>query len=598
VDSTPRFTRRQVILGAGAGVGALGLAACTPGPGGPRGRQDRDPRVRVVGPTDKVRPTDAQIGGTEVTATAAGGEIVAFQVVATATTGDISGVTVAVESPLVGRQTQTEIPAKNIVLYRVAYVTIRRATYSGTSPASLGRWPDPLIPATDPLDGQPRNAFPITIPSGENRIAWVEVQIPANTLPDDYIGSVRVTGSGLGAVVPISITVMNFNLPSTSRLTTAFIAGMNAACKSLGYDLNTRGWGVLAKFIRLGLNNRVTVCTMLRLLPEGQGNQRQNFEQTILPMIDGSAQGLRLPGAQMTSIQTPGNANVAELATWRDEANAHGFTDRAFAYSALCDEIAGTGKSWTTCRDDFVASVLRTWPDVAILLTGTVADAQAWQDRQPPGPLALVDGVGGRLRLTVIIQQMDGESGPYAGEQRAKYDEFLTNTRHSLWLYSSCESWSCGQSGPRDEGWAGGYAVDQPGSRARAMAWLCYRFKASGELYYDTTVKMTTAWSPGGLWNFGGNGDGTLFYPGTPDQDIGDDTKLGGTDAVPLESIRLKLICLGLQDWEWLVELAGRGGDAQALAARYFPAAYGIQATDDIFRRARNEIALALKALP
>jgi hypothetical protein len=50
---------------------------------------------------------------------------------------------------------------------------------------------------------------------------------------------------------------------------------------------------------------------------------------------------------------------------------------------------------------------------------------------------------------------------------------------------------------------------------------------------------------------YGGNGDGTLFYPGRPDT-------IGGTTQIPVESIRLKLIREGLEDYEYLLLLASR----------------------------------------
>ncbi len=48
----------------------------------------------------------------------------------------------------------------------------------------------------------------------------------------------------------------------------------------------------------------------------------------------------------------------------------------------------------------------------------------------------------------------------------------------------------------------------------------------------------------------GGNGDGTLFYPGMP-------ARIGGKSDIPVESIRLKLIREGLEDYEYFL-LLGR----------------------------------------
>ena len=62
------------------------------------------------------------------------------------------------------------------------------------------------------------------------------------------------------------------------------------------------------------------------------------------------------------------------------------------------------------------------------------------------------------------------------------------------------------------------------------------------------------------IWLFGGNGDGTLFYPGRP-------RTIGGTSDIPIESIRLKLIRDGLEDYEYLALLSKYEG--RAAAAKY-----------------------------
>lgn len=60
-------------------------------------------------------------------------------------------------------------------------------------------------------------------------------------------------------------------------------------------------------------------------------------------------------------------------------------------------------------------------------------------------------------------------------------------------------------------------------------------------------------------WSFGqGNGDGTLFFPGTP-RGAGGGPAIGGRHGIPIESIRLKRIRDGREDYEYLRILAERG---------------------------------------
>jgi len=79
----------------------------------------------------------------------------------------------------------------------------------------------------------------------------------------------------------------------------------------------------------------------------------------------------------------------------------------------------------------------------------------------------------------------------------------------------------------------------------RLQQWQSFKYDILGELYYD----MVYAYGQGDPWSslyyFGGNGDGTLYYPGRPD-------KIGGATHIPVESIRLKLIREGMEDYEYI----------------------------------------------
>src|SRR5262249_29589593 len=90
-----------------------------------------------------------------------------------------------------------------------------------------------------------------------------------------------------------------------------------------------------------------------------------------------------------------------------------------------------------------------------------------------------------------------------------------------------------------------------------------------GELYYGTDYcwgatcgGQSDPWVS--IYAFGGNGDGTLFYPGTP-------AKIGGTTPVPVPSMRLALIRDGMEDYEYLhaLEAAGDAATAKAAAASF-----------------------------
>ncbi len=127
-----------------------------------------------------------------------------------------------------------------------------------------------------------------------------------------------------------------------------------------------------------------------------------------------------------------------------------------------------------------------------------------------------------------------------------------------LWFYASCASDGCDRvGGPASAAWPT-YTIDASPMAARILPWIAYSLGIGGELYYDTVE----AYGPGedpwtDVSRHGGNGDGTLFYPGTP-------AAIGGHTDVPVASLRLALVREGLEDYEYLVLAERTGADALA----------------------------------
>ena len=134
--------------------------------------------------------------------------------------------------------------------------------------------------------------------------------------------------------------------------------------------------------------------------------------------------------------------------------------------------------------------------------------------------------------------------------------------------------------------------IDAPATLNRAMEWQAWREKVTGELYYDTTY----AFSRGDAWTnqyyFSGNGDGTLFYPGTP-------AKIGGTTQIPIASLRLKMIREGQEDYEYLKMLADSGDATMAdtEAAGLSPNAFNDMSDPALVDAARHRIAVRIEQL-
>jgi hypothetical protein len=280
-------------------------------------------------------------------------------------------------------------------------------------------------------------------------------------------------------------------------------------------------------------------------------------------MIQGTDRSLRIPGARLTSMNISWfclDTDSQCLQGWRQLAGKFGFTDRFALY--LCDEPSEDTGLWQECRHR-AARADRQWPGVRKLVTATIQEARRFGGRQ--GGESFLDQID---ILTPIVNDVDGIEGTdVAGDQRPAYDGYLSGrsgARRSLWLYTSCRSYGCEDSPTASSltvGWPG-YAIDEPASQARAMGWLAFEYRVSGELYYQTTERLPSAWT--NQYLSGGNGDGTLFYPGSPGGGRGRPA-IGGRHEIPIESIRLKRIRDGREDYEYLHILAARGRRSAAM---------------------------------
>jgi hypothetical protein len=122
------------------------------------------------------------------------------------------------------------------------------------------------------------------------------------------------------------------------------------------------------------------------------------------------------------------------------------------------------------------------------------------------------------------------------------------------------------------------------------MQWLAWKFRMDGELYYSMNEAYGQDNDPWvNIRLFGGNGDGTLFYPGRPD-------RIGGKSDIPIESIRLKLIREGMEDYEYLALLARLDGRqaADQFADRIVQKSYLWESRPEVFLQVRKELGESL----
>ena len=476
-------------------------------------------------------------------------EFEAFQV---AVTGAAKGVrATATALTLAGGAGQ--IPAPN--LYRVELINLQNAS---SADGGTGQWPDALVPDVDPIVGEQRNAFPFDVDNGVTRTIYVEYHVPAGTPAGTYHGQVTVSSDQGTATVPVTFEVWDFDLPSTASLRSAY--GLAWGTVRAAHGVSGDGLAALrALYGQSALDHRISLSG---IDDDDSPGDMNHFDQFYGPLMDGKAP-TQLQGAKMTALKYMGDrTSVDQHAQWATHFHQRGWFEQLFDYT--CDEPPLTCQ-WSdiTTRAN---AVHQADPNFRTLVTTQVWDSDA-------------NNVTGAIDIMVPNDNFiwDKPGQPTAGDQRSRFDPFLASGKtKELWLYQSCMAEGCGgkvnignqSSGDQyHTGWAT-YVIDANATRNRAHPWLAFIERGTGELYWETTQAYThDPWS--NQWDFGGNGDGTLFYPGTT-------SKIGGKTDIPVASLRLALIRDGQEDYEYL-KLVSDGGDpafARSVATTLFPSTY------------------------
>ena len=546
---------------------ATGASAAQPGGARPAAAFG----VGVASALEKLKPTGGLPPGRSIELSAARGECESAQI-AVRQDRPLKALS-ARAAPLKG---PSRIAA---ALFRVA--TLDLASPSGPDGAA-GTWPDPLIPERDAYFGEPRRAFPVAVPAGRLQAIWVELCVPEGARPGRYRGAVSVGDGGRElASVPIALEVWPFALPATTTHPVTFGLPTRLGTRALGKPDDPELARALAA---AALRHRISPHGLSYDPPWGRCAAARceldfrPYDAEMAPILDGTlVPGVRGTFADMRVTARDWGAPEADLVAlfraWREHFDERGWSDRLWLYTLDEPKPGDVPELARRARAAHAAGV-------RVFVTSV--------------PLPALEGLVDAFAPNVFF--FDGRD---AGAFRAVRASSLAPTAGRPFWYASCMSHGCDEmpaAGPtrremsRTFRGLPGYEIDRPGAAARAMGWLAFRQRIAGELYYD----MLHAWSAD-PWRdvraFAGNGDGTLLYPGLPD-------RMGGTHPFPVESIRLKLVRDGIEDWE-LLALADRSGLsslAQELAARVAPSVRGFERDPACYLAAHRQLGAAVAA--
>lgn len=251
-------------------------------------------------------------------------------------------------------------------------------------------------------------------------------------------------------------------------------------------------------------------------------------------MLKGTSSA-RLPGAKLTTVFHREMTDT-DVSAWITFANAHGFYDRLYFYPVDEPTWAGDPASaWNT---------FKLWSDKvhAIDASSRIILTASMQDAVSRSAATKIDA------FVPIINELEDRSGAYAGNQRAKYDAWMSGAaKREMWAYQACPSHGCGMpvgcgtpsKGIERTGWPK-IVIDT--SSVQVRAFLPGSPSASGSPTSCSGISRPCSTRAGpDQCSYGGHGEGTFFYTGTP-------ARVGGTSHIPVESIRLKMMREGREE--------------------------------------------------
>jgi len=525
-----------------------------------------DWQVGVTAETVRLLREDLPPAGTAVRLAAARNEWRGFQIFVRSD-APVSGVNVE-PGDLTGPDGAV-LRAADAVLYREHQMNIEVGTYRNAA-FRPGWYPDPLIPLKHPVTGKPLagarlTAVPFDLPAGETHGFWADVYVPADAKAGQYRGTYRVTGAGgKAAEIEVSLTVWDFALPATPTMKTAF---GNPAVRMRGYyrdrakegkEQEPSDWAAVeSQCARMLADHRISATPpmVISATVSEDGGPRAPPEQVevMREFIDRYHVNTVMVPNVTTVVRDP-DFDRARLLAWLKGWDALiADLDRPdVVFCVYLIDEPNDEKAYQFVRR-WGASLRAVKPSVKIMVTEqTQPQEAAWGD--------LYGAVDIWCPLFSLFNPDSAAKRRQAGE--------------TIWAYTAlCQ----GKPTP----W---WHIDHPLLNYRAPAWISWRYRIRGLLYWGGMSywkEVEDPWTD--AWTYGRgkgprapvfNGEGTLVYP----------ADAVGYDGIA-PSLRLKALRDSIQDYDYfsILERAGRAADAERivlpLAGSWFewdkdPAAY------------------------
>jgi hypothetical protein len=503
--------------------------------------------LKAVPSTVRVGQEGAFSGTEAVEVFAARGEVESFQVVVTATGGNLRGVAVAVS--LLKSQAEVSIPAENVTLYREVFIPVRYSSPQATEPPGLIA--DPLVPFVNPytnepvreprwrekgLEGARFGALGFDLWQDRHQPLWVDVRIPKDAAPGVYAGTLSVRAQGVEpATIPMRVTVWDFTLPDGPTHENHF-GGFSYVARYYKLEESSEKFRLLedrytAAMAAHRINPPLPRQLHPKVAPDGTALFDEAMDRQIVAFVERyHVTNIEVPRAPLRDVLGADRAKaIRYYRSWYAYLTKKGWAERAYLY--MLDE-PNTKEAYDQVRQ------LGTLVHEAVPSLRRLVVEQPYTQDSTWG--SIDEAVDIWCPLFAFLDEASVKRMQDAGDAVWSYTALCQRAPSYHPDYEKVKS------DPPPY-----WQIDFPALSYRIAPWLNRRYGVTGLLYWTTVCwssPQRNPWdSPGFRINF--NGEGMLFYPG-------EDAGIDG----PITTIRLKNLRDGLEDYEYFTLLEKRKG--------------------------------------
>ena len=512
-------------------------------------------RIWVENPMIRVQPETQPQPRDVIEIAAARNEVEPFQVIVSALSRKLEGVTAWVSDLEDGKG--SKIDRSQITLYRQQYVYIRTPSPYSTEPP--GWWPDALVPFINPINGRsvPPMQFtreevggkvthrltgarflgsPFDVWPEKNQPLWIDVAVPKEAPSGHYTGRFTVSIPALGeSHLPVKLTVWNFTLPDGPPIATHF-GSLDGIAEKHGVDRTSSAFMTLqARYAQAMAEHRIDPPIPESLRPpirsDGSIDWKKSHEALKRYINSYNIRSIQIPTFRFSDPAKSSRRNfIHYLQSYYDYLKSQDWDKGAYYYPL--DE-PNSKEAYDQVRT-YAQLVHEANPKIRLLCTEQpYTQDPAWGD--------LRDAVDIWCPLFAFFEE---ESARAAREREG-----------DIWTYTAL----CQKAPPYHPQFAqiSGQAtpfwqIDFPALNYRIPLWIMRRYGIKGLLYWSAVYwdgPDRDVWTDPAFRNRY-NGEGFLFYPGT-------EAGIQG----PVPSIRLKVLREGLEDYAYftLLEKLGDG---------------------------------------